>query len=431
MQRVLARAPRRVLLLAGVCVALAVCLVIALLPEQADRRSASTELVGARAGFSPGGGFPFQTAAQIQADLDAVVRSGTTWVRVDFPWTSVERQQGTYDWGDLDRVTAAVADAGLRVLALPAYTPDWARPDGCETDKCPPRSAADYAAFVAAAAARYDSDRVQAWELWNEPNIPGFWRPTPDVQAYAQLLRQAAAGLRAARPDAFILSAGLAPAESDGVAVAPVAFLEQLYGSGAMAHVDAVAVHPYTGGALPLEPGTERYNTFLQLAQIRDVMVRHGDAHKPVWGTEFGIATGTDPRGTSPARQAAVVEQGFAWLRNGSWPWLQVLLAYSLRDTADAPADWQSNFGLLRHDGTAKPAFHTLSRIARQPLVPAPAPSPPSRSETGQGASPSTSAAAAWRGRRLKFSRPAVEGLLNRPGAAPGRPWQPRARSTS
>jgi hypothetical protein len=351
-----------------ICVALAVCLAGAGLALR-DLHRPPSALLGERAGFSPGGEFPFLPGAQLDADLEAMARSGTSWLRVDFPWTSIERQRGVYDWEGLDRVTAAAADAGLRVLALPAYTPAWARPPGCDTDKCPPRSPDDYAAFVAAAAQRFGPERVQAWELWNEPNIPAFWRPAPDVRSYAELLSRSAARLKAVRPKAYVLSGGLSPAVSDGTSIAPVTFLQQLYGTGALAQVDAVAVHPYTGGALPLEPGTGGYNTFLQLEQVREVMVRHGDAHKPVWGTEFGIATGTDPRGTNEARQALVVEQGFAHLRSGRWPWLQALFAYSLRDSADDQANWQANFGLLRHDGSPKPAFHVLSRLARQPLA--------------------------------------------------------------
>lgn len=324
--------------------------------------------VGSMSGFSPGGDFPFLPDAQLAHDLDGVVATGATWVRVDFPWSTMEPTKGDHQWGNLDRVTAAAAARGLKVLALPAYSPAWARP-GCRTDKCPPADPADFAAFVAAAGRHFGPDRVQAWELWNEPNIAAFWAPKPDTAAYAVLLAKAAAALRAARPDAFILSAGLSPAYSDGTSVAPVDFVRRLYALGAMRHVDAVAIHPYSDKDLPLTSGTESWNTFLQMETVHNVMVANGDGAKQVWGTEFGVATGASSQSTSEAKQAAVIEQGFQRLGDGTWPWLGPLFAYSLRDSADDISNWQSNFGLLRHDGSPKPAYTSFKTAMKLPLA--------------------------------------------------------------
>lgn len=325
--------------------------------------------VGSASGFSPGGAFPYLSEAALARDLDGIKASGATWVRVDFPWTTTEPSRGSYSWGNLDRVTAAAAARGIRVLALPAYSPAWARPAGCGTDKCPPADPADFARFVAAAAQRYGPDRVQAWELWNEPNIPSFWAPRPDTDAYAALLKVSAAALRAARPEAYILSAGLSPAYTDGTSVAPVDVVKRLYALGAMRDVDAVGIHPYSDRTLPLAPGTESWNTFLQMKTVHDVMTAHGDGAKQVWGTEFGVATGTSSKSTSEAQQAAIITQGYQRLADGSWPWLGTLFAYSLRDSADDVGDWQSNFGLQRSDGSPKPAYGAFSDVMRLPLV--------------------------------------------------------------
>jgi hypothetical protein len=329
---------------------------------------ASGSTVGAASGFSPGGAFPFLRGTALSDELDAVVGSGATWVRVDFPWTTVEPTRGSYNWSDLDRVTAAAAERGLKVLALPAYSPAWAR-GACGSDKCPPTSPDDFARFVAAAGARYASDRVQAWEIWNEPNIPSFWSPRPDADAYARLLKAAVPALRATRPDAYIVSAGLSPAYTDGTSIAPVDFVRRLYAAGAMRGVDAVGIHPYSATELPLKPRTESWNTFLQMKVVHDLMTANGDGHKQVWGTEFGVATGSSRNSTSEAQQAAMITQGYARLADGSWPWLGTLFAYSLRDSGTDLADWQSNFGLRRYDGSPKPAWTAFTSAMRLPLV--------------------------------------------------------------
>lgn len=353
---------------------LAAALVAALLAGTALTASGRDDrpTLATASGFSPGGDFPLLSPEELARDLEAAASTGARWMRIDFSWSRVERTRGRYDWTDLDRVTAAVDAAGMDVLALPAYTPDWARVPDCEGNKCAPADPDDFARFVTAAVERYGPDLVSAWELWNEPNIPSFWKPAPDVEAYAELLKASAAAVKAVRPDATVLSAGLSPARTDGTSIAPVEFVERLYELGVMSQVDAVAVHPYSGTALPLTPGTEEWNTFLQMEQVHAVMAAHGDGGKGVWGTEFGVATGNDRRATSEQQQAAVIAEGLERLRDRTWPWLEVLLVYSLRDTADDPDDWQSGFGLLRHDRMPKPAFAVFSEAMTRPLEPLP-----------------------------------------------------------
>jgi hypothetical protein len=318
--------------------------------------------VGAQTGVSVGGGFTQLPQEEVERDLDAVRASGAAWVRLDVNWALVEQERGERRWADVDRVVAAAAERDLSVLGLLAYTPAWARPD-CPSDKCPPQAAGEFAAFARAAAARYSTRQIAAWEVWNEPNIPSFWAPAPDVERYGRLLQLTARAVRQERPGATIVSAGLAPAAGDGDGIAPVEYLERLYRTGAMAAVDAVGWHPYSAKALPLEPGTEAWNTFLQMEQARRVMTANGDADATVWATEFGVSTGDDERAVSPDRQAAVLRQGLEVLATRRWPWLEVLLVYTLRDAAESP-DWQAGFGVLTHDGGRKPGFDVLQDLA-------------------------------------------------------------------
>ncbi len=297
-------------------------------------------VVGDVAGFSPGGDFPFLSGTQLDRDLAGIQATGAKWVRIDFPWSVMEPSPGVYDWTHVDRVVGAASARGLKVLALPAYTPAWARP-GCGTDKCPPADPDTFARFVAEAGRRFGPDRVQAWELWNEPNIPGFWAPKPNIDAYATLLAKGAAALKAARPGAYVVSAGLSPAYTDGTNVSPIDSVKRLYALGAMRNVDAVGIHPYSAKALPLTAGTESWNTFLQMSVVHDVMVANGYGDKQVWGTEFGVATGTSAQSTTEEQQAAIITQGYSRLADGTWPWLGMLFAYSLRDHANNISDWQ------------------------------------------------------------------------------------------
>ena len=315
-------------------------------------------------GISPGQSVLWSDDATLHADLDAVAASGAGWLRLDVDWPTVEPEAGRRDWSAVDRVVDAARDRDLRVLGLLAYTPEWARPPGTTTH-APPLDPAAFAEFAGAAAARY-RDTVDAWEVWNEPNLPDFWEPRPDPAAYAALLAPTAAAVRAADPGTTVLTGGLAPAHTDGDGgVAPGDFLTAVYAAGAGGAFDAVALHPYSYPALPDDSGTGGWNSFVRLPEVHAVMADRGDAAKPVWLTEFGAPTGTGEGAVDPQRQALILERGFAEARR--LPFVGPVFVYALRDAGTDPADREQNFGVLRADRTPKPAWDVLRAETARP----------------------------------------------------------------
>ena len=314
-------------------------------------------------GISPGAAVLWSDATTLESDMGTVAASGAAWVRLDVDWSVVEPVQGRQDWSAVDRVVDAARRHGLRVLGLLAYTPGWARPPGTTTH-APPTDVATFAAFAGAAAQRYRGT-VEAWEVWNEPNLPDFWAPRPDPAAYTALLVPAAAAVRAADPAATLLTGGLAPAVSDGGGIAPADFLEAVYAAGGGGAVDAVGVHPYSYPALPDDLWTGGWNSFVRLPEVHAVMERHGDAAKPVWLTEFGAPTGTGVGAVSPERQAQILDRGFTEARRLAF--VGPVFVYALRDSGTDPADREQNFGLLRADGTPKPAWDVLRAETARP----------------------------------------------------------------
>lgn len=319
----------------------------------------ASEDLRTRVGFSPGAGLLWLSDAELATELDLAADTGATWLRVDLDWSHVESTQGRYDWARFDRVVQAAQSRGLRVLALPTYTPSWARPPGTSSHH-PPVDPRAFAAFVGAAVDRYAPRGVRAWEVWNEPNIPTFWEPAADASAYATLLRHAAAAIRAADPGASIVTGGLAPAYTDTSrgSVSPVDFVRELYALGVRDSFTAVGVHPYSFPYMPLTPNTEQWNTFQQLPLVHEVMARAGDSGKRVWLTEIGAPTGTARDAVSPERQAAILDEAIR--AAAEWSWTGPILVYSIRDSGSDPADREQNFGVVARDGTRKPAWHTL-----------------------------------------------------------------------
>jgi hypothetical protein len=243
-----------------------------------------------------------------------------------------------------------------------------------EQERCAPRDVAAFAAFTDAAAQRY-RDFINTWEIWNEPNT-GAWSSVAAVASYADLLKATSAAIRQQQPGAVVLVGGTAPTETvDGEGVSPEDFLTQLYRSGAASSFDGVAVHPYSFPALPGEP--ENWSGWSQMLRTREVMASAGDAGKGVYITEMGAPTGgpgttatssergyeSAPDHVDEALQAHTVQATFAAIR--SLPWVRALYWYGL---VDLPAQGDSNeghFGLLRPDGSRKPAYDAWVREVR------------------------------------------------------------------
>ncbi|HVF32730.1 MAG TPA: cellulase family glycosylhydrolase [Acidimicrobiales bacterium] len=346
----------------AVAVALAVAMVGGLAPAPA---SASAGNLGARTGFAPTSRMLlWGSDADLARDLDLMKATGAGWIRFDFDWASAEATRGSYNWAYIDRVVRQATMRGLRILATPAYTPAWARPAGT-TDKTPPTDPAAFAAFVGAAVRRYSPMGVRHWEIWNEPNIIHFWKPRPDASAYATLLMQASAAVRAADPGATVISAGLAPAAdtADGNYVSPRTFLSRLYAAGARSSFDAVGMHPY---AFPYGIGAVGdWNQFQSMPKTAALLAAHGDGHKKIWATEFGAPTGTDSQAMSEAGQANMIST--AWAQWSQWPYAGPIFWYAARDVGTDPLEVEDNFGLVRKDFTAKVALGEFTRVMGLP----------------------------------------------------------------
>jgi hypothetical protein len=212
---------------------------------------------------------------------------------------------------------------------------------------------------------------LHAWEIWNEPNTAQFYRPAPNATHYAALLRAVSPAIKAADPSATIVTGGLAPAAevNDGAGratkVAPLDFLSQLYAAGARSSFDAVGWHPYT---FPRLPGTANdLDAWFQLygtaTNLRSIMEANGDGAKKVWATEFGAHT--DPQGAgyvTEARQAAILDQGISLWQSLSWA--GPMFVYRYQDTGTDQSDREQFFGLVRADGTPKPALGVFESYA-------------------------------------------------------------------
>jgi hypothetical protein len=299
----------------------------------------------------PGIRLLYRDAAEADLILDRTVRLGAGWLRTDGAFAELSPAPGRYDWSRLDRLVAAARARQLSVLLVLGTTPSWARPPGMEWNYGPADDAgrAAFAGFAGRAAHRYRG-QVAAYEIWNEPNLPGSWAPRPDPASYLDLLSAAFTAIKHADPPAVVLSGGTG-AGDDGIDA--VLWYRTLYAGGLRSVTDGIAVHPYpngtavTTGELP------------KALEIRRLMDENGDAAKPLWGTETGAPT-AGAHSMSEQAQAAVVPKVYDYWR--AVPNHGPLFYYTLADTDGDRGDRENHFGLLRTDGSEKPGYAVLQR---------------------------------------------------------------------
>jgi len=355
--------------------AVVVAVVAGCTPVTAHETQGST--IGARAGVATGWQTLWASDAEQAADYAGVAASGASWTTLDIDWNHIQNGgPNSFNWNvATDRAVRAASAQRLQIIGIAGYSPAWARRPDCPAGElhCFPANPADYGRFLGAAAARYGSrsadlrlrGTIEVWSLWNEPNHRPYSMPKPDPDKYAAMVKSAYAAIKAADPDAIVLTGGTAPAPDapDGSDYEQATWLRMLYDRGAGGSFDGVANHPY---AYPFSPLTDKeWNAYRQTEFLHDIMAAHGDGAKKVWGTEMGAPTGTQAKDLTEAGQAQAVRDYFQGWWNGRFrAFTGPLIWFRLRDEGTNPAD--QNFGLLRRDRSEKPSFGVFRGLMPQ-----------------------------------------------------------------
>lgn len=314
-------------------------------------------------------------AAQRRADVARLAESGVEWMRLRVDWARIEAEPGVYVWDAVDTAVADIVATGRVPLLVLDGSPAWARTprDRTPVDNphAPPADFTTFAEFSAAVAQRY-GEQVRFYQIWDEPNIAPHWgdRHVEPVH-YAQLLRLSAAAVRAAAPDAQIISAALAPTRDRGhTAMDEVRFLQRMLAAGARGSLDAVAVQPFGFGATPQDARrrVEVLNA-QRAALIRRTLAAAGADDLPIIAVRFGWndrphapwRTVLEPARTQFAQESLT-------LARREWPWLAAA-GWAIDRPAAPPDDPMWGFAA---DSALLAALDTGARAEPAPSSPWP-----------------------------------------------------------
>ncbi len=283
--------------------------------------------------------------AEFSAALAKVSAMGMKQVRLTYSWNLFEPRPGELDVESLGSLVSQLQQlktAGIKAILLFARTPCWAADtslaEACIGDDSgrytwgPPDPAHDYygeflGKLVSALRQQELLDAVEAWEIWNEANVPYFWGvvasdddpeqvvrsrngelvPPEDlctasaiteegcqlafVPEYMPLLLAANRAL-----DAAYAGSGETPVVLGfSVSGMDIAYLEEAYryirnhpeGRPSSDYFDAIAIHPYSNN-MPLDFQADIYSSIeAGVERILALMDANGDRGKPLYFTEF------------------------------------------------------------------------------------------------------------------------------------------------
>ncbi len=259
-------------------------------------------------------------ATDLEETLAQIKALGINSVKQSFYFTEA------FDWQETDSLFEAAAAQDLTLVPLLDGDP--------ATRFSPPADPADFAEWAAEFAGRY-GEAVEAYIIWDEPNLSSHWgQQQVNANEYAALLSAAASAIRRVDSNAVIVAAPLAPTSETGPQnLADDLYLQELYNAGVASSFDVVAGKPYGFDTGPEDRTVDR-NTlnFSRAILLREVMERNGDGHKALWAGNWGWSSLPAAWQGSPSLWGQVDEaQQAAWTASAlerarrEWPWMGMM----------------------------------------------------------------------------------------------------------
>ena len=292
--------------------------------------------------------------------IDRLQDLGLEWVRLDLHWDRLETAEDQYQLASLDQLVKDLEARQLKsvfylvgsarfITTAPFYSPFQ--------DQYPPRDPEVFARRMAMLSQRYPS--VAAWQVWNEPNLIGFWRPKADPEGYAKLLQASTIALRMVDPEKPVVSAGMAffSEMPDGRTM-----FDALGHLGVESLGTIATYHPYT----QLPEGNYPWNLdFVSHANQINRALRNAGV-PAIWSTEWGWSAYKGPKELQDIigveGQADYVLRRLALMSALDY---DRIFLFTLSDLDQRASVRDRDYGLLDLDANPKPVYLALQRFLK------------------------------------------------------------------
>ncbi|PTU30089.1 cellulase family glycosylhydrolase [Stenotrophobium rhamnosiphilum] len=292
-------------------------------------------------------------------DLDLMAAAGVKVVRADFKWDAIESQKGVYNWAPYDELVNNLTARGMRPYFILDYSnalyeevriltqngvPYAAYIDAPNS----PSSVAGFSAWAKAAALRYKSKNV-IWEIWNEPNMAAFWKPTPNVVDYTTLTTATCNAIHSVAPNAVVVGGAIAGLDWN--------YLYAYLGAGVLDCIDAVSVHAYRWDVPETVDAEFQYLQWV----IGQLTPASRSTPIPLISGEWGYPTFTNAYPLDLQAAYAVRMQLNNLLNN-----VPISIWYDWKNNGTDASNKEHNFGIVTATLGLKPAYYALKTLSQQ-----------------------------------------------------------------
>lgn len=305
---------------------------------------------------------PFQFGACVHLSLGRstaqavshhLAQAGLDSLREDIYWSRVERTSGVLampaENNALQQAVQLVRDAGGRPLLILSFGNPHHDNGGLVLSDGAIAAFVRYARFVV----RHFAGLVDQFEVWNEWNTGFGANPQAthgDPLAYARLLKQVHGAIKQEHP--------LVQVVGGAVAGLDMAWIDAFFAAGGLDSLDVFSVHSYTLFRFKDHPEGAIHG--LDLLRGRMQQARPG-REIPVFITEMGWPTHQGRYGVAESTAANYLQRFMLMARSRDW--ITGVWWYNLVDDGDSDTDMAQRFGLVRRNGTPKPAYLALQRL--------------------------------------------------------------------
>ncbi|MCE5215617.1 hypothetical protein LLH03_01190 [bacterium] len=286
-----------------------------------------------------------------------MAQAGVHWIRPWLAWENVwSVQQPTADVWDtraLDAALRRMESYRMEYQAILFNAPQWVT--GNAGWRAPPEERLGlWSGYVRRLVSQY-KDRIQYWEVWNEPDLMWQEQTRHSGAHYVAVLKAAWEAAKAADPNCKVL--GLSHAGY-------MEWLERVGQLGAKDYFDIATIHSYAAPS--------GYSAAVK--QRRDMLARYGMGDKPLWINELG-ATAYDfspeysrKYSCSELKQASVLTANYA-LSLSEDPRMKAFwfCTYDPRDSAhESGWAWDAGIGVLYLGFLPKLSYAALAGVSHE-----------------------------------------------------------------
>ena len=279
---------------------------------------------------------------------------GAEWVRDGYNWEFLEKEKGVLSAENVsDKLLPETAKAHGKKLQMvlgfgnPVYNKLFQTSRVIMPEKSNQtyfNAWLNYARFVA----NTWGDSIDAYSIWNEPNLRAFNKYEVGGDVYAELVKATYPVLKEIDPDAIVTAGALSTSGAD--------YLDEMLAAGAGDYMDVLTIHTYrheTNG-----PEVDFRTVWDGFEAVLDKY----NFNKDIWLDETGWYTGTAENAKTEEQQAAyAVRSAVLWEdylkdnnREGHIMW------YSISDSGSDKTDEEQNFGLANSDLVPKKSYNSV-----------------------------------------------------------------------